>query len=173
MAAYQQIDDRFVFSDSIEIEAAPEVPYQLIWRAEDWPTLLPHVNRIRLLEEREGFQRFEMETTGAAGLHVTESIRQSDFPREIRYEQLTTPPMLGEHRGRWVFEATPAGVRVTSEHTIRIRPESIEHALGRPYSLEEAALLARHFIGNHSVATLKVVKERAEPGNGTAPGRAS
>lgn len=164
MPTYQRIDGKFVFSDSVAVAAPSEAAFGLLWNANAWPEILPHVTRIRLLEERLNYQSFEMETEGAAGIHVTESIREATPHREIRYRQVKPPAMLTEHTGRWLIDETEGGVEITAEHTIEIRPEAIAAALGREYSLEEAALLSRHMIGNHSVATLRVVKEAAEAG---------
>lgn len=157
-----EIDGKFVFSDTLDMATSPARAFELLWQAERWPELLPHVESVRLLAEKPNFQQFEMATRGPTGLHVTESVRESTPSQEIRYHQVRPPAMLTEHSGRWLLAETEQGVRITSEHTIEIRPDAIEDALGRPYSLSEAALLSRHMIGNHSVATLKVVKRTAE-----------
>ncbi len=162
MSTFESIGDKFVFRDSLEVAAPAEVAFDLLWRADAWPEILPHVLGLRMMDDKPDYQRFEMETQGAAGIHVTESVRECTPNREVRYRQVKPPAMLVEHSGRWFLEQRSTGVKITSEHTIEIRQAAIESALGRPYSVEEAALLSRHMIGNHSVATLKVVKRRAE-----------
>jgi aromatase len=151
-----------IFSDSIVVPASLDFAYECLWDVARWPELLSHVNEVRMVEEHSGYQRFTMETTGPAGTHVTESIRYSGPDHVITYEQVGPPPLLRVHTGRWLFEPVPDGVRIIGEHTIEIRPERIVGALGRVYSVRDAGLLARHMIGNHSVATLKTIKERAE-----------
>ena len=158
-----------VFRDAVTIAAPAEAVYRLLWDAARWPELLPHVKAVRMLEERPGFQRFMMETSGAAGTHITESVRESAAPDEIRFLQVTPPPLLRQHQGSWRLEAVPAGTQATAEHRIELAPERIARELGRPYSRHEAALLSRHFIGNHSKTTLEVVKARCEAALAAAP----
>lgn len=169
MSAFEKVGDTFVFSDSLDVMTTPAVAFDLLWDADRWPEILPHVLGLRMLEAKKNYQRFEMETRGAAGTHTTESIRECTPGREVRYRQVRPPAMLIEHRGRWLIEPSATGVALTSEHTIEIRESAIETALGRPYTLEEAALLSRHMIGNHSVATLNVVKARAESDTDASP----
>jgi aromatase len=151
-----------IFSDSIVAPASLDFAYECLWDVTRWPEFLSHVNEVRMIEEHSGYQRFTMETTGPAGTHVTESIRYSGPDHVITYEQVGPPPLLRVHTGRWLFEPVPDGVWIIGEHTIEVRPEQIVGALGRAYSVRDAGLLARHMIGNHSVATLKTIKERAE-----------
>lgn len=154
--------DRFLFEDSVEVEGSLETVYDLLWDIAGWPNLLPHVDSIQVISESEDEHQFLMVTTGAAGTHITESIRHGKPHKSISYRQVTPPPLLSAHTGRWILTPTDGGLRVTSEHTIKVAPSHIEKALGRSYSVQEAALIARHIIGNHSAATLGIVKTRAE-----------
>lgn len=156
----------FKFSDSLLIAAPRDAVYTQLWEVRRWPELLPHVISVEVLEERPGYHRFRMKTHGEAGTSTTESMRESHSRDCISYEQIIRPPLLRMHHGRWLLEQEEAGVRVTSEHSVEIEPGEICSALGRDYSVKEAELLVRRFVGNHSVKTLTSIRNAlANPEN--------
>jgi ribosome-associated toxin RatA of RatAB toxin-antitoxin module len=156
--------DSIHFSDELRVAAAAERVYSLLWEVERWPQMLPHVKRIAVHSQNADYQDFEMETVGPAGAHVNRSTRWGSPHAAIRYEQTQPPRLFRVHRGVWTIEAGDGGVTVKSAHSIELEPAQIEPVLGRPYSPVEAAVLVRHFVGNHSTATLNVIKQLAEGG---------
>jgi aromatase len=150
------------FSDSVNIEASPELVYALLWEVERWPSVLPHVRRVTLHEQTDHYQDFEMEAAGQAGPLVSRSLRWGVLGRRIQYEQVQPPPLFRCHRGAWILEPLGDSVTVTAQHTIELEPEQIVPALGQDCSSLEANTRVRHLVGGHSLSTLRVVKALAE-----------
>jgi aromatase len=146
------------FVDGLFIAATAEQVYRVLWDVQDWPNLLPHVRRITIKESGEDHHVFEMETQGAVGIQLSQSRRLGVPHRTITYEQFQPPPLFRHHRGVWTIEPAEGGVEVTSRHWVAIEESKIEETLGRPYSVADTCVLVRHFVGNHSAATLKTIK---------------
>ncbi|MDC7223091.1 MAG: muconolactone Delta-isomerase family protein, partial [Spirochaetales bacterium] len=140
------------FDDSLLIRASRERVYDYLWRVDRWPSILSHVKDIRVLEESDTYQEFEMEVHGAAGTEKSRSKRYGKRGESVRYEQVTPPPIFRSHRGIWTLEERDGAVEVTSRHSIGINGSMISQALGRPYADQEARTLVRHFVGNNSLA---------------------
>ena len=152
----------YTFVDHLTIHGAVDDVHQCLWSVEAWPELLPHVAFIHMLHEEPHHQRFRMGTKHEGGVNETESVRHSSRSDRIDYEQVVPPPLLASHRGCWRLKQRGDNVLVTAEHTIAINPERILPTLGREYTEQEAQLLARHFVGNHSMRTLGTIKSVVE-----------
>ncbi|WP_409181506.1 aromatase/cyclase [Amycolatopsis sp. VS8301801F10] len=150
------------FSDARWIDGPAELAYRFIDEAEHWPSRLPHVDGLDLTVGEDGEQRMTMCTIGADGSrHTTTSVRIR-LESSIVYKQTALPPLLSGHSGRWVFEAAGARCRVTSEHTVSIKPDAVETVLGSGTTLAQARDFVRRTIGGNSRATLEHAGRFAE-----------
>ncbi|MBV9821694.1 MAG: aromatase/cyclase [Actinobacteria bacterium] len=154
---------QFSFEDSVLIDGSPEVAYDFLARAELWPTRLDHVASLDLTEDSGGVQRMVMETvTPDASVHTTESIRIC-FPHErIVYKQTLTPPILSAHTGQWRIAAQDGATLVTSQHSVRLRPDKVTDILGAGTTLDDAADRVRNALSANSRLTLRAAKEFSE-----------
>ncbi|MGA5560979.1 aromatase/cyclase [Streptomyces platensis] len=155
----------FSFEDHETVHARTETVYDFLRDAAQWPTRLPHVSRMELAEPSDGVQQMTMVTRAGSGgaEHTTESVRVC-FPAErtIVYKQVTTPPLMALHTGRWTVTDTGTGLRVTSQHTIRLNAAAIPAVLGEGATPAQARRYVREAVGGNSAATLALAKEFAE-----------
>jgi len=155
---------RTTFSDSADIDGDADEVYEFLYRAQDWPNRLPHVQRLELTEDTPNLQIMTMDTKTATGaVHTTESVRVC-FPAEhsIVYKQLVLPVLLAVHNGRWTIESAGSGVRATSEHTVVINRDAVETVLGEGKTTADAKAFIRQALGTNSSATLEHAKAWAE-----------
>lgn len=151
------------FEDSVHIEGSVRDVFDFINEAGLWKQRLPHVDRVSCTEETSGLQVLEMDTRGKDGsVHTTKSIRICLAPDLIVYKQITLPPILTLHIGRWSIEEDGSGITVTSQHTVVIDNEEVPRLLGPDVGLSEAKDRVRKTLGANSLATLALAKEYAE-----------
>ncbi|MFC8076482.1 aromatase/cyclase [Streptomyces sp. NPDC057307] len=156
-------DRTMSFEDSIHIEGSAQDVYDFLNEAGLWEQRLPHVARVSLTEETPGLQVLEMDTRAKDGsTHTTRSFRVCLAPGRILYKQVTLPPLLALHTGRWSIEEHEDGVTATSQHTVVIDPANIAAVPGAGGSLAGAKEFARQVLGTNSLATLGHAKEYAE-----------
>ncbi|MFF5414016.1 aromatase/cyclase [Streptomyces albidoflavus] len=156
------------FEDSVHVEGPAERVYDFLYRVGDWPERVPHVDRLDLVEEMPGVQVMSMATRTADGsVHTTESVRVC-FPEagRIVYKQTATPALMAAHTGEWSLRPEGTGVKVTSQHSVVLRPENIERILGPEADVAAARRYVREALGRNSGATLALAKEFAQ--NATA-----
>jgi ribosome-associated toxin RatA of RatAB toxin-antitoxin module len=154
----------FSFEDSETVHAPAEAVYAFLAEAGKWPGRLPHVSRLDLTEPSGGVQVMTMVTRAGDGSeHTTESVRVC-FPdeRRIVYKQIGTPPLMTLHTGEWSIRDTGNGLRVTSQHTIRINEAAITGILGADATAADARARVRAAVGGNSAATLALAKRFAE-----------
>ncbi|MFC8920269.1 aromatase/cyclase [Streptomyces sp. NPDC057116] len=152
------------FEDSVRVNGPAELVYDFLYRVGDWPELVPHVSRLDLTEDTPGVQVMAMDTRTADGnTHTTESIRIC-FPHagRIVYKQTATPALMDAHTGEWTVTPDETGVTVTSQHSVVLREENIEHVLGDGATLEQTRRYVREALGRNSTATLNLAKQHAE-----------
>lgn len=151
------------FADSVLIEGDPGSAYAFLAEAEKWPERLTHVSRLQLRTDPELVQHMVMDTTAKDGsLHRTESIRVC-FPEErIVYKQTVTPPIMAAHTGEWTVRPTGSRVMVSSQHTVRLRPDMIAELLGDRVTIPAAAAEVRAILSANSRMTLQSTKEYVE-----------
>lgn len=151
------------FEDSVSIDSPPAPVYDFLYRADLWPQRLPHVAALDLVETVPNQQSMKMDTRSPDGsIHTTHSVRVCFPSSSIVYKQTATPPIMAAHIGRWSITPTVSGVRVTSHHTVVIRPEEITKALGPDATLDEARAKIRHALGTNSTTTMTHAKQAAE-----------
>ncbi|WP_329623798.1 aromatase/cyclase [Streptomyces sp. NBC_01255] len=154
----------FTFGDSERIRGSARDVYAFLDRADRWPALLPHVAATRFTEEEGGIQLLDMDTRGPDGsLHRTRSVRVS-FPERglLVHKQLTMPPLMAGHTGRWTFVQHGDEVVATSWHTVTLDAAGARRALGESATLADARALVRHALGTNSSTMLRHAKEYAE-----------
>ncbi|MFI6497897.1 aromatase/cyclase [Nonomuraea typhae] len=152
------------FEDTLRIQAPADQVYDFLYRAQDWPQLLPHVATVSLREETPGLQVLEMETLSPDGhRHATKSIRVCSPGESIVYKQIRVPALLTLHTGRWTVREEGAGtVAVTSQHSVMVDPAAISRVLGESAGVAEALAYARRALSTNSLTTLRHAKETLE-----------
>lgn len=151
------------FEDSVRILGPAQLVYDFLYRAGDWPELVPHVTRVDLSEDAPGVQRMTMDTLTEHGSQTTDSVRIC-FPHagRIIYKQTTPPPLLEAHVGEWSVIPDETGVTVLAQHSVVLREEDIAGVLGGHAGLAEARRHVREALGRSSLALLALAKRHAE-----------
>jgi ribosome-associated toxin RatA of RatAB toxin-antitoxin module len=151
------------FADSVSIETPPAPVYDFLHRVRDWPLRLPHVSRLIVDEIVPNVQNVEMEARGADGqLRTTRCVRVCFPHHSIVYKRTDLPEFVSAHVGAWHLYPTVNGVRLTSNHTVMLRPEKLRGVLGADITAERARELIRQFLGDHGTATLRHVRSFAQ-----------
>ncbi|MFD3701211.1 aromatase/cyclase [Streptomyces sp. NPDC058646] len=151
------------FEDSVRVTGPPELVYDFLYRAGDWPGQVPHVTRVDLTEDAPGVQRMTMETLTGHGPHTTGGVRIS-FPHagRIVYKETTPPPLLEAHTGEWVVVPDETGVTVIAQHNVVLREADVAAVLGEGAGLADARRHVRESLGRSSLELLARAKEHAE-----------
>jgi aromatase len=147
------------FEDTVRLKAPPELVFDFLYRAGDWPDRLPHVHSMRLTEDSPGVQVMAMgSATGDGTAHDTESVRMC-FPGagRIVYKQTRTAPLMAAQTGEWSVEPDASGVDVTARHTVLLREDAVERVLGPAATVEDARRHLREELGRSS----RIVLDRA------------
>jgi len=105
----------------------------------------------------------EMETRTADGsTHTTTSVRVCFPPGRIVYKQVVVPRLMTVHLGEWTVTEQDGAVAVSSRHTIRINPDTVESVLGAGATIADARGFVRDALSRNSRATLEHAKSYAE-----------
>jgi aromatase len=151
------------FADTVEVDGAAGDVYDFIYRADLWPQRLPHVARLTLTEEQAGLQVMEMETRTADGSsHSTTSVRVCFPPARIVYKQVVVPRLMTVHLGEWSVTPEDGRVTVSSRHTVRINPDTVQSVLGADATIADARQFVRDALSRNSRATLEHARSYAE-----------
>ncbi|HTX10135.1 MAG TPA: aromatase/cyclase [Solirubrobacteraceae bacterium] len=161
-AAAEQADERdsliVWWDDSVPSTGAPDDAWEFMWNAREWPSRVPHVERMSLEEPEPNIQLMEMDTkTKDGSAHTTKSIRVGFPKRRLVYKQTTPPTLLSVHTGHFLIEDAPKGFILTSRHIAMIRPEKIAEVLGADATVQDA----REFIQSALTANSRVTMEHA------------
>ncbi|MFF0066932.1 aromatase/cyclase [Streptomyces sp. NPDC005279] len=163
--SWPQLDELVLsFEDSVRVNGPAELVYDFLYRASDWPELIPHVTRLDLTEDVPGVQVMAMDTRTADGsVHTTESVRVC-FPHagRIVYKQTTPPALMAAHTGEWSVLPDERGVSVVSQHSVVLRQEAVAGVLGPEADLARARRYVREALGRNSTVTLDLAKRHAE-----------
>ena len=163
---HAQINDLiFTFADSVVINGAAEPAYDFIYRSQEWPERLPHVDRVELTEPEDGIQRLDMDTRAPdGGVHNTISFRICFPYSKIVYKQVVVPPILTAHTGQWLFTRRAEETEITSCHTVLMNQRGIHEVLGPAVTLIEARKRIQDALSTNSLTTLRHLKEHVENG---------
>lgn len=151
----QMNDLIFTFADSVVIEGSAEQAYDFIFRCQDWPDRLPHVDRVELTESEDGIQRMDMDTRAPDGeVHNTVSFRICFPHRKIVYKQVVVPPVMTAHTGQWLFTPRAGGTEITSCHTVVMNQRGIHDLFGPEVTLKESRTRIQRALSTNSLTTL-------------------
>ncbi|AGS69487.1 aromatase/cyclase [Streptomyces collinus] len=161
---YRELDELvFSFEDTVEMAAEGKDVFDFLDRADLWPERLPHVARLDLTEDEPGVQVMAMDTSARDGsTHTTESVRVVFGPDRIVYKQTTVPGLMTAHTGSWTIVPGTDGVRVTSRHTVTLKPSAVERILGTGKTVADAREYVHKALSTNSTNTLKLAKAHAE-----------
>ncbi|MFD6037060.1 SRPBCC family protein [Streptomyces griseoincarnatus] len=160
------------FEERMRIEGPAELVYDFLYRVEDWPELLPHVDGSSVREDRPGTQVVVLDT-GAAGAGFAagpddgaagfETVRLC-FPHagRIVFKETAPPAPLTAHSGEWSLVPDESGLTVVCAHRVLLGEESLEAALGAGALPVDARRQVRERLGRESRQTLRLAKWHAE-----------
>ncbi|MGY1528578.1 SRPBCC family protein [Streptomyces sp. MN3] len=160
------------FEERMRVEGPAELVYDFLYRVEDWPELLPHVDDSSVREDRPGTQVVVLDT-GAAGAGPTagpddeaagsQTVRLC-FPHagRIVFKETAPPAPLTAHSGEWSLMPDESGLTVVCEHRVLLAEESLEAALGAGALPVDARRQVRERLGRESRQTLRLAKWHAE-----------
>jgi aromatase len=161
---YEELSElEFTFEDTVEVAGDGEDVFDFLYRAQDWPERLPHVDRLDLREDVPGIQVMAMDTRTADGsVHTTRSVRVAFGRDRIVYKQTEVPALMTAHTGRWLITPCEGGVRVGSQHSVTVRPEAIASVLGEGRTVADARDFIHRALSTNSSTTLRHAKAFAE-----------
>jgi aromatase len=163
---WQHLDELLLsFTDSIHIQGPAELVYDFLYRIQDWPDLLPHVERADVQEDQPGIQFATLDTCAApTGLTATTGQVRLCFPHAARivHQHTAMPHPIAAHSGEWSLEPEAGGVRAVSVHRVLLRAETLPAAPGPHDRLTDARRHVRAELGRASTETLTLAKWHAE-----------
>ncbi|GGR01483.1 aromatase/cyclase [Streptomyces asoensis] len=161
---WTRLDDLVMsFEDTLRVNGPAELVYDFLYRAADWPDLVPHVTGVDLTEDTPGVQRLTTRTLTEYGAHTTDAVRIC-FPHAGRIVHKQTAPhtLLEAHTGEWSVVSDASGTTVTAQHSVVLREENIAAVLGEHADLAQARRYVREELGRDSRALLAHAKRHAE-----------
>lgn len=161
---WTQLDDLMLScEESIRINGPAELVYDVLFRAGDWPQLVPHITRVDLQEEAPGVHHMTLETLTDHGSEHTAVVRMC-FPHagRIVYKQTTPTTLLAAHTGEWSVLPDEYGVTVLAQHSAVLREENVAAVLGERADIQRARRYVRDELGQKDRILLSHVKEHAE-----------
>ncbi|GHD55034.1 aromatase/cyclase [Streptomyces galbus] len=162
---WNRLDDLVLsFEEAVRVHGPAELVYDFLYRAGDWPDLVPHVTRADLREDTPGVQHMTVETLTEYGCHSTDSVRIC-FPHAGRIVHKQTVPhvLLEAHTGEWSVVPDERGVTVLAQHSVVLREDGpAAAALGHHGDLARTRRHVREELGRDSRALLAHAKRHAE-----------
>lgn len=164
------------FEESVRVNGPGELLYDFLYRAADWPGLLPHLGHLRLTEPSPGVQvlDYDVRLPEFDAAVRTEGAVRLCFPHAGRIVFTQTVPSgpVAAHTGEWSVLPDEHGVRVVAQHTVLLDetalrsalPASVRSAAGpvSPSVLELARRRVRQAIGRTSLAILERAGQHAK-----------
>ena len=144
---------------SRHVHASAQAMFDLAARVEDWPRLLPHYRRVRLLHADADQRVVEMaaqrSVVGRLGVPLWWVAAQRVYPEDGRIE---FRHLRGVTRGMWVeWTITPSG---QFDCVVRIR-----HVFWPPWAVPDAlvhAVVGEYFVNGVARRTLACLGQRAQ-----------
>ncbi|MFE6894363.1 SRPBCC family protein [Streptomyces sp. NPDC057694] len=176
------------FEVSTRVNGSPELVYDFLYRAADWPGRVPHVARAALVEDVPGVQHLILDTHTEHGAQTTESVRIC-FPHagRIVYKETAPAAPLAAHIGEWSVAPDETGVSVSMRHRVALRdghggtagPDGragladVRRQVHR--SLSEASRTLLALAKQHAESAVRMLRQEGLPGldRGPALGRRS
>ncbi|MFC4497985.1 MULTISPECIES: aromatase/cyclase [Streptomyces] len=165
---YAQLGElELTFEDTVHVDGSADDVFDFLYQAREWPSRLPHVDRLELEENVPGIQVMSMDTRTADGsVHTTRSIRVALGRERILYKQTETPALMTAHTGEWSLAPAGEGVLVTSRHSVTIRPDAVPTVLGESATVADARAFVRKALSTNSTTTLHHARAYAEARRG-------
>ncbi|MFF8025124.1 SRPBCC family protein [Streptomyces sp. NPDC007896] len=163
---WEQLDELLLsFEDRVRIEGPAELVYDFLYRIEDWPERVPHVEWASVREDVPGIQVASLDTCAAPGGRTvsTRAVRLC-FPHagRIVYKETLTPGLIAAHSGEWSLLPDASGVTVVAAHQVMLRQEAVPPVLGAGTGLLEARDHVRAWLSRASTEALGLAKWHAE-----------
>ena len=156
--------------DNVVINADRKSVFQCLWDPTLWTHITPHVKTINMLEESEGYQRFEMHIQGGEELYIVETERKADCFKRISYEQIKPPSVLKSHAGRWTLKDVDNGTAVDLVHQAVVDFKAAE-VMWEGKDQEEIRHIVADTLRRNGRTTLEAVKQHLESMPAAAPVR--
>ncbi|MFE0810128.1 SRPBCC family protein [Streptomyces sp. NPDC058848] len=154
------------FEERVRVDGPAELVYDFLYRAADWPELLPHVDDSEVREDRPGTQIVALERCAAAEDGVTagsETVRLClPHAGRIVFKDTAPPGPIAAHSGEWSLVPDESGLTVVCAHRVLLREEAVEPALGAGALPVDARRHVRERLGRESRETLSLAKWHAE-----------
>ncbi|MEU6679805.1 aromatase/cyclase [Streptomyces sp. NPDC046925] len=173
------------FEESVRVHGPGELLFDFLYRAADWPGLLPHMRRLDLTEPSPGVQILDYDVRlPDEAAHTGGSVRLC-FPHagRIVFKQTVPSGPVAAHTGEWSVLPDEHGVRVIAQHTVLLDESALRAALPEwgksatgpvsPSVLELARRRVRQAIGRTSLAILELAGQHAESSVRSLPRRAA
>ncbi|MFC5202458.1 SRPBCC family protein [Streptomyces sp. NPDC048448] len=163
---WEELDELLLsFEDRIRVEGPAELVYDFLYRVEDWPERLPHVEGTRVREDAPGIQVVLVDTCAAegAGTVTTRAVRLC-FPHagRIVFKETRPPRLLAAHSGEWSLLPDASGVTVVAAHRVMLRQDAVAGELGQNTSLLEARRHVHGWLSRADRQALDLAKWHAE-----------
>jgi len=144
--------------DNGTIQGAQSEAFRCFWRAELWPQLTSHVTGVKMLEEQECWQRYELYVR-VDGKDYTMQTQRIAVPSSfITFYQPKPPYFMRTHSGVWQFEDDGAGgTLVTVSHRVDVDDDKVIEAMGAQ-SLAEARNMLLHNLHKNGMAMITSVE---------------
>ncbi|WRZ87686.1 hypothetical protein OHB54_45825 [Streptomyces sp. NBC_01007] len=155
----------FAFEDEARAEGPAELLYDFLYRVQDWPGSIPHVECADLVEDRPGVQVTTLDScAGDDGRTVTTRTVRLCFPHagRIVYKDTAAPEPIAAHTGEWSLVPDACGTRIVCAHQVLLREEAVGPALGEGTSLLEARRYVREWLGRAGREALELARWHAE-----------
>jgi aromatase len=150
-----------VFEEVMTVKANVEQVYYALWRANEWPTLLPYCRSV-VMHYDDGYnQELTMELEVDGHVESIRSIRRGVRYESIQYFQPSPPLVLKSHVGEWSLVSTSNGTEIHARHAIVIDKEVLARDWGKA-TIGDAIERVKHAINTNSVATMGNVKRVLE-----------
>ncbi|MFE5602981.1 SRPBCC family protein [Streptomyces coelicoflavus] len=159
------------FEERMRVEGPAELVYDFLYRVEDWPELLPHVDDSSVREDRPGTQIVVLDTgaveagsmAGPDGTGGSATVRLC-FPHagRIVFKETAPPRPIAAHSGEWSLVPDESGLTVVCTHRVLLREESADAAPGEDTLPVDVRRQVRERLGRESRETLRLAKWHAE-----------
>lgn len=145
------------FEEKLVINAPESFVSDLLWTAQEWPSLLQHCTGMEVLYDDGINQEFMMTVEVGDTVEKIRSIRNRS-PRAITYFQPTPPDPLLEHRGRWTWNDSGSGpgIEIVSYHEVLLSPVFWR---SQNKDVNDAKCVVEDSINRNSLGTMKAIQQ--------------
>ncbi|MGW8066197.1 aromatase/cyclase [Streptomyces ziwulingensis] len=157
---WTRLDDLVVtFEDTVRVKAPPELVFDFLYRAADWPDDLAHTRPLAVHEDTPGVQTLALDGRSAAG---TRAVRIC-FPSAGRlvHKHLRTTGPLAAYTGEWTIDPHTSGIDVSVRHHVLLSDDAAGPRQGAARRVrDELAHAGRHVLAHatrHALGAVRVL----------------